>query len=56
VSDRQAALGHHLDKVPVRKLVAQVPADAKNNDLLLEVPALEQVILAWTVTHAGQSP
>jgi hypothetical protein len=36
VSDRQTSLGHRLDQVAIRELVAQVPAYTKNDDLLLE--------------------
>ena len=55
VSDRQASLGHHLDQVAVRGLIAQVPAHAQNDDLLLKVSGLKQVVLIRIVTLAGQS-
>lgn len=56
MSDRQASLSHHLDQVSVRQLTTQVPAHAKDDDLLFEVSALEQVARARVTTHVRQRP
>jgi hypothetical protein len=56
MSDLQASLGHHLDQVAVRQLVAQMPARTQNDDFLLEVTSFEEIALAWTSTHAGRNP
>jgi hypothetical protein len=39
VCDPQGQLGHHLDKVTIGQLVAQVSAYTENDDLLFEVAA-----------------
>jgi hypothetical protein len=39
---RQPALGHHLHEVAKAQLEAQVPANAQDDDLAFEVPALEK--------------
>jgi len=42
--------------VSVRQLITQVPAHAKDDDLLFEVSALEQVARARVTTHVKQRP
>jgi hypothetical protein len=55
VSDRHTSLGHHFDQVAIGKLIAQVPAHAQNDDLLFEVPALEQVALLGRLRMLGKA-
>lgn len=46
VGQGQSTLGHHLNQVTQAQLEAQVPADAQDDDLALEVPALEKIVHA----------
>ena len=36
MSDVNAALGHHFNKIPIAQLVTDVPADAQRNDSSVE--------------------
>src|SRR5450631_2554836 len=44
VRHRQSTLGHHLHQISKAQLVSKVPTHAQNDDLALEVPALEEFI------------
>jgi hypothetical protein len=37
-----SALSHYFHEVSYTQLVPQIPANAQNNNLLIEVPTLEQ--------------
>jgi hypothetical protein len=39
----QPAFGHHLSEISKAELVSQIPAHAEHDDLLVKVPALEEV-------------
>jgi transposase len=49
VVNRNAALGHHLFKIPQAQTIGQVPSDAEQDDGFIELPALEHCVLA----HCG---
>ena len=51
VRHRQAALGHHLHKIPEAELEAQVPPYAQDDDLAIKVPTLKQLVHAWKPGH-----
>jgi antitoxin PrlF len=49
--DGNPALGHHLGEIPVRELVAQIPTDAQDDDLGIEMTALEKLVEAQQLAH-----
>ena len=48
---RNAAIGEHLDQAPVAQLVADVPADAENDDLPIELPILKEPLETARAGH-----
>jgi hypothetical protein len=46
VGQGKPALGHHLYQVAKTQLETQVPANAQDDDLTLEVPAREEFVYA----------
>ena len=46
-----APFAHHGDQVSITELKAQIPADAQNHDLPIEVPTLEQLLDRYEVWH-----
>jgi hypothetical protein len=46
VSQGNSALGHHFHKISKAELEPQIPAHAKDNDLPVELTALEKIIHA----------
>jgi hypothetical protein len=53
VRERKATLGHHLREVSKAELEPQIPAHAEDNDLAVEMAALEKIINAQ---HPGSGP
>jgi len=51
MSKLNPALGHHLDQIPIAQLVAYVPANAKDNNVAVQVPILEKGIEAARGSH-----
>ena len=51
VSQRKAALRHHLHQIAVAELEPQVPPHAQDDDLPVEVAALEQLIQCQEPGH-----
>jgi hypothetical protein len=49
--DGNPALGHHLGEIPVRELVAQIPTDAQDDDLGIEMTALEKLRRGSAAAH-----
>jgi hypothetical protein len=45
VSQGNSALGHHFHKISKAELEPQIPAHAEDNDLPVELTALEKIIL-----------
>ena len=54
MSQQDAALGHHLDQVTGTELESEVPSHTQNDDLLVEVPPLEQILCGGRFCHAGR--
>jgi hypothetical protein len=54
MSQQDAALGHHLDQVTGTELESEVPSHTQNDDLLVEVPSLEQILRRGRFFHAGR--
>src|SRR4029077_17206418 len=54
MSQQDAALGHHLDQVAGTELESEVPSHTQNDDLLVEVPPLEQILCRGRFFHAGR--
>ena len=54
MSQQDAALRHHLDQVTGTELENEVPSHTQNDDLLVEVPALEQILCRGRFFHAGR--
>src|SRR5512133_270078 len=52
---RQAALGHHLHQVSQAQLESKIPTHAQDNDLAVEVAALEQLLHAPQLAHCRPS-
>ena len=52
--DGDAALGHHLLKIPQAEIVGQIPADAEQDHGSIKMPALEHAVSA-TVTAGASS-
>jgi hypothetical protein len=46
-----APFAHHSDQVSITELKAQIPADAQNHDLPIEVPTLEQFFDRYESWH-----
>ena len=53
--DRDAALGHHLLKIPQAEIVGQIPPDAEQDHGLVELAALEH-LASPSPADAGHSP
>src|SRR4051812_2462726 len=51
VCQRQAAFGHHLDKIAQTELVAQIPTYAKDDDFAVEMTAVEQPLQIFQLAH-----
>src|ERR1017187_480806 len=51
VRHRQAALRHHLHQIAVAEFEPKIPPHAQDNDLLVEVAALEQLIQIQELGH-----
>jgi len=47
VGQGQTALGHQFDQITQAQLVAELPANAQNDDLPLEMPAVEHIVHAF---------
>lgn len=54
MSERQAAFGHHFHEISETELVSQIPAHAENDDLPLEMAALEKLVDAQHQNHPAQ--
>jgi hypothetical protein len=54
MSQQDAALGHHLDQVTGTELESEVSSHTQNDDLLVEVPPLEQILCRGRFCHAGR--
>src|SRR5512133_45214 len=52
---RQAALGHQLHQVSQAQLESKIPTHAQDNDLAVEVAALEQRLHAPQLAHCRPS-
>jgi hypothetical protein len=53
--DGQATLGHDLNQISRRQLVAQVPTYTQNNNFPFKVPTLEQVFHALALCQMCKS-
>jgi hypothetical protein len=42
--DVQSAFHHHFDEVPIRELVAAIPAHTENDEFAFNVPTFEQFV------------
>jgi hypothetical protein len=51
VRQRKSALSHHFNQITEAELEAQVPPDAQNDDLAVEVAALEQSVDTQEPSH-----
>jgi hypothetical protein len=51
VRDAYAPFAHHSDQVSITELKAQIPADAQNHDLAIEMPTLEQFFDRYESWH-----
>src|SRR5215831_1361892 len=48
-----ATLSHHGHEIPITQFVAEVPTNAQHHDLLIEVPAFEQLFNAYEPWHVS---
>jgi hypothetical protein len=55
MSQRQAALGHHLHQVTEAQLEPKIPPHAQQDDLTVEVSTREQLFQALQLVHADFS-
>ena len=46
-----AAFGHHSDQITIAELVAEVPANVQDHDLLAEVATFEQLFDRYELRH-----
>ena len=46
-----AAFGHHSDQITIAELVAEVPANVQDHDLLVEVATFEQLFDRYELRH-----
>src|SRR4051794_40779714 len=53
VRQRQVTLLHHLHQIAVAELETQIPSHAQNDDLSVEVAALEQLIHTQKPGHCS---
>src|ERR1700731_647315 len=44
MGQQDSAFGHHFHQVPCAELVPQIPANAQNDDFLVELPTFEQIL------------
>jgi hypothetical protein len=51
-----SALSHHFHQVTCTQLVPQIPANAQNDNLLIELPSLEQSLNLSRRCHARDYP
>jgi hypothetical protein len=51
-----SALSHHFHEVTCTQLVPQIPANAQNDNLLIELPPLEQSLNLSRRCHARDYP
>jgi hypothetical protein len=56
MSQRQAALGHHLHQVTQAELEPEIPPHAQQDDLAVEVSTREQLFQALQLVHGGLLP
>src|ERR1017187_6149665 len=53
MGDLDATLGHHLDQVPVRKPIGDVPAHAQLNDVCVECPFAVDRVTGDRLRHSA---
>jgi hypothetical protein len=46
-----AAFGHHSDQITIAELVAELPANVQDHDLLAEVATFEQLFDRYELRH-----
>src|SRR5262249_26958127 len=46
-----AAFGHHSDQITIAELVAEVPSNVQDHDLLVEVATFEQLFDRYELRH-----
>src|ERR1019366_2718333 len=51
--DFDAALGHHLDEIPIRQPIADIPAHAQLNDVGVECPFAVDRVTGDRVRHSA---
>jgi hypothetical protein len=54
MSQRDAALGHHLDQVAGGEFIGQLPPHAQHDDLLIKMPPLEEILCRGRFRHPGR--
>jgi hypothetical protein len=52
MGELNTALGHHLHQISKAEIEPEIPADAEDDDLLVEMPALEKIV---NILHSGSS-
>jgi len=52
--DRDAALGHHLFRIPQAQAVSQIPSDARQDHQAIEMPAPEHLASPSTAETSGR--
>ena len=53
VRHRNATLSHHGHEIPITQFLAEVPTNAQHHDLLIEVPAFEQLFNVYEPWHVS---
>jgi hypothetical protein len=53
VGQGDAPFRHHLDQVTGTQFEAHVPSHAQDDDLVIEVPSLEEILCRARFDHAG---
>jgi hypothetical protein len=54
MGQHNATFGHHLDQITAAELEPEIPPHAQRDELVIEVPSLEEILRRGRFDHAGR--